>query len=71
MNNGFPGIIGAIDGTQIAIRAPPVNDENFPAIVFYNRKGFYSLNVQIVNIIRKYKFNFHLNILFYRFVILK
>lgn len=48
MNNGFPGIIGAIDGTQIAIRAPPVNDENFPAIVFYNRKGFYSLNVQII-----------------------
>ncbi|KAJ8912406.1 hypothetical protein NQ315_013472 [Exocentrus adspersus] len=47
MPNGFPGIVGAVDGTQVAIIAPPIND-NFPPLVFYNRKGFYSLNVQII-----------------------
>lgn len=30
------------------IVAPPADDQNFPAILFYNRKGFYSLNVQII-----------------------
>lgn len=46
--NGFPGIIGALDCTHIAIHSPPVEDPNFPAIAFLNRKGFYSLNVQII-----------------------
>lgn len=48
MENGFPGIIGAIDCTHIAISSPPANDINHPAIVFLNRKGYYSLNVQII-----------------------
>ncbi|KAJ8965083.1 hypothetical protein NQ317_016113 [Molorchus minor] len=48
MQNGFPGIVGAIDGTQIAISAPSINNELFPPLLFYNRKGFYSLNVQII-----------------------
>lgn len=39
----FPGILGAIDGTQIAIRAP---FENEP--IYVNRKGFHSLNVQVI-----------------------
>ncbi|KAJ8912750.1 hypothetical protein NQ315_016706 [Exocentrus adspersus] len=46
--NGFPGIIGVIDGSHIKIHGPPVNDQEFPGILFYNRKGFYSLNVQII-----------------------
>ncbi|KAJ8978629.1 hypothetical protein NQ317_011261 [Molorchus minor] len=33
---------------QIAISAPSVNNELFPPLLFYNRKGFYSLNVQII-----------------------
>lgn len=46
--NSFPGIIGLVDGTHIKIQAPPTNDPDFPGILFYNRKGFYSLNVQII-----------------------
>lgn len=48
MPNGFPGIIGAIDCTHIKIHAPKFDDEEAPAILFYNRKGFYSLNVQCI-----------------------
>lgn len=39
----FPGVIGAIDGTQIAILKPTHEEHNF-----INRKGFYSINTQIV-----------------------
>ncbi|KAJ8913397.1 hypothetical protein NQ315_008790, partial [Exocentrus adspersus] len=48
MPNGFPGIIGFIDCTHVAIVAPPTEDENYPAVVFLNRKGYYSINVQII-----------------------
>lgn len=48
MPNAFPGIIGAIDCTHVQIISPPVHDEQFPAIIFLNRKGTHSLNVQIV-----------------------
>ncbi|XP_066596515.1 putative nuclease HARBI1 [Prorops nasuta] len=41
--NGFPNVIGAIDGTHIKIRAPPTD-----AASYMNRKGFHSLNVQLV-----------------------
>lgn len=39
----FPKIIGAIDGTHIKIRAP-VEDANG----YVNRKGFHSVNLQVV-----------------------
>lgn len=39
----LPGIIGAIDGTHVAILKPSNDEHNF-----INRKGFHSLNVQIV-----------------------
>ena len=39
----FPNIIGAIDCTHIAIKAPSTNEFNY-----VNRKGFHSVNVQIV-----------------------
>ncbi|KAI4455703.1 hypothetical protein MML48_9g00006859 [Holotrichia oblita] len=48
MNNGFPGIIGCVDCTHISIIAPPIYDAQFPFILFLNRKGYYSLNVQII-----------------------
>lgn len=39
----FPGVIGAIDCTHIAIIAPSIQEHNY-----LNRKGFHSKNVQIV-----------------------
>ena len=38
---GIPGIMGAIDGTHIAIRKPLDSAEDY-----FNRKSFYSINVQ-------------------------
>lgn len=42
--NGFPGVIGCIDGTHIKILAPRTMER----FKYYNRKGFYSLNATIV-----------------------
>ena len=38
---GIPGIMGAIDGTHITIRKPIASGEDY-----YNRKSYYSINVQ-------------------------
>lgn len=40
---GFPGVIGVLDGTHVAILKPKAEAHNF-----YNRKGFYSLNTLLV-----------------------
>ena len=37
-----------ITGTHIGIISPKVNNDHSPGLLFYNRKGFYSLNVQII-----------------------
>lgn len=42
---GLPGIMGLIDGTQIAISAVPKNVE----MSYVCRKGFHSINAQIVS----------------------
>lgn len=47
----FPGIIGAIDCTHIAIKSPAVDNDVHPGIAYYNRKGYYSINVQLVSIL--------------------
>lgn len=39
----FPGVIGCIDGTHIRITAPSEDESDF-----VNRKGFHSVNVQVV-----------------------
>ncbi|XP_061170345.1 putative nuclease HARBI1 [Saccostrea echinata] len=40
---GFPKVLGCIDGTQIRIQTPSLNEPDY-----VNRKGFHSLNVQMV-----------------------
>jgi len=40
---GFPNVVGAIDGTHIAIKSPSINEE-----AFVNRKGVHTINVQAV-----------------------
>lgn len=40
----FPGILGVIDGTHIAVTALPLDIE----CAFVNRKGFHSINAQVV-----------------------
>ncbi|XP_071055943.1 putative nuclease HARBI1 [Onthophagus taurus] len=41
---GFPGVVGCVDGTHIEIKSPGGAN----AEIFRNRKGFMSLNVQVV-----------------------
>ncbi|XP_063239317.1 putative nuclease HARBI1 [Bacillus rossius redtenbacheri] len=45
---GFPGVIGAIDGTHVAIVAPPVDDPVFNERAYFNYKRYHSINVQLV-----------------------
>lgn len=41
---GFPAVIGCIDGTHVTILAHKIGQR----FKYYNRKGFYSLNVTLV-----------------------
>ncbi|KAK5642226.1 hypothetical protein RI129_000731 [Pyrocoelia pectoralis] len=41
---GFPNVIGAIDGSHFRILCPPGNHNE----LFRNRKGFFSINAQII-----------------------
>ncbi|XP_029917515.1 putative nuclease HARBI1 [Myripristis murdjan] len=40
---GFPGVVGAIDGTHIKIIAPSINED-----VYVNRKRYHIINTQVV-----------------------
>ena len=40
---GFPGVLGAIDCTHVQLRAPSVN-----ALIYINRKGSHSINIQVI-----------------------
>lgn len=42
---GFPGVIGAIDCTHVAIFSPPKEIE----YIYVNRKGYHSINTQLVS----------------------
>ncbi|XP_032677057.1 uncharacterized protein LOC116846830 [Odontomachus brunneus] len=47
----FPGIIGRIDCTHVAIVtivAPPKHHPQFPEHIYVNRKGYHSINVQLI-----------------------
>lgn len=41
----IPGVVGCVDGTHVKIMSPPQNEKHH----YYNRKGYYSLNVMIVS----------------------
>lgn len=45
--SGIPGVIQVVDGTHIKIISPGKNTRH----VYYNRKGFYSLNALIVSML--------------------
>ncbi|XP_046585453.1 putative nuclease HARBI1 [Haliotis rubra] len=40
---GFPNVLGCVDGTFIRLMAPSENEADY-----LNRKGFHSLNVQMI-----------------------
>jgi nuclease HARBI1 len=42
--SGFPGVLGAIDGTHIRIQSPGGAN----AEVYRNRKGYFSINTQLI-----------------------
>lgn len=42
--------MGCVDGTQIAITSPNIDDPVYPAVAYLNRKGYHSINVQAVSI---------------------
>lgn len=44
----FPGVIGCIDCTHIAIFPPQVHNPVNPEHLYVNRKGYHSINVQLV-----------------------
>lgn len=44
----FPGCIGCIDCTHVSIFPPPKNDLIFPEHIYVNRKGYHSINTQLI-----------------------
>ncbi|XP_015120747.1 putative nuclease HARBI1 [Diachasma alloeum] len=44
----FPHAIGCIDGTHVAIVPPAINHPIHPENIYVNRKGYHSLNVQLI-----------------------
>jgi len=42
--SGLPGVIGAIECTHVPIQSPGEDD----AEIYRNRKGYFSINVQLV-----------------------
>lgn len=45
----FPGTVGCIDCTHVAIIAPKDNPV-YPESSYMNRKGYHSINVQLVSV---------------------
>lgn len=45
----IPGIVGVIDGTHVAIVPPISVHEIYPEHIYVNRKGYHSINTQLVS----------------------
>eukprot|EP00102_Acyrthosiphon_pisum_P026236 XP_016663446.1 PREDICTED: putative nuclease HARBI1 isoform X2 [Acyrthosiphon pisum] len=48
INTSFPGVVGCIDCTHIAIVPPNNQNAEIPEYIYVNRKGYHSLNVQLI-----------------------
>ncbi|KAI4463724.1 hypothetical protein MML48_4g00007466 [Holotrichia oblita] len=48
MQHNLPGVVGCIDCTHVAIFPPKLNDPIYPEAVYVNRKGYHSINVQLI-----------------------
>nr|CAI5826194.1 unnamed protein product [Callosobruchus analis] len=48
MKFGFPGIIGCIDCTHVAIVSPHQQHPDYPEHLYINRKHYHSINVQLI-----------------------
>ncbi|KAJ8980475.1 hypothetical protein NQ317_013228 [Molorchus minor] len=46
--HNFPGVIGCVDCTHIAIFPPKRNDPEYPEHIYVNRKGYHSINTQLI-----------------------
>nr|CAI5849481.1 unnamed protein product [Callosobruchus analis] len=46
----FPGVLGCIDCTHVAIYPPQRDDPVYPEVAYVNRKGYHSINVQLVTV---------------------
>ncbi|KAK5639252.1 hypothetical protein RI129_011744 [Pyrocoelia pectoralis] len=44
----FPGVIGCIDCTHVAIVPPKKDDLEYPEYLYVNRKRYHSINVQLI-----------------------
>ncbi|KAJ8936288.1 hypothetical protein NQ314_012425 [Rhamnusium bicolor] len=44
----IPGIVGCIDCTHVAIFPPKIEDLEYPEHLYVNRKGYHSIDVQLV-----------------------
>lgn len=44
----FPGTIGCIDCTHVAIVSPTGNNNIYPEHIYVNRKGYHSINTQLI-----------------------
>lgn len=45
----IPGVVGCIDCTHVAIFTPKIDDEEYPEHLYVNRKGYHSINAQLVS----------------------
>ncbi|XP_054722629.1 putative nuclease HARBI1 [Uloborus diversus] len=48
LKHNFPGVIGTIDCTHVRIVAPAEDSTEIRQMSFFSRKGFHSLNVQLI-----------------------
>ncbi|XP_051175804.1 putative nuclease HARBI1, partial [Leptopilina boulardi] len=45
---GFPGIVGCVDGTHVAIYPPNIANALYPENDYVNRKNYHSINTQLI-----------------------
>lgn len=65
---GIPGVVGCVDGTHVRIKSPGEELKH----LYYNRKGFYSINVMAVSTLQKtFKISLSASYMnFFRYVII-